>query len=262
MGSGLTTSVRTSLLDRLAEESQLPLDLSDILSKDNKHRQRAHMIEEVRRIRSLLHLADSGRRMSVLQFTMEQNEPIAIQIQRVRNLARDKQRVLDDQKRAAKKKKFQMKLQRLPKRKSSMEESVMAAKGPVQRAQTFAAPAGTSLIVSQKQQNQPQARISLASKFWSNRNSSGTEYQVEIEDQDEEEEQQQQQQQQHRVVIVDDSKAYTTRLRRLIERVLFGAKGVEILTFSDVHQAESHLTTNSPTLVFMDNIFPTGELTG
>ena len=257
MGSGLTTTVRTSLLERVQEEKSLPLDLSDILTTNNNvHRNRAYMIEEVKRIRSLIKLAESGRRMSIVQFSMEQNEPIALQIKRVRNLARDKQRVLMNQARINKKKNFESKLRKIPVRKTTMETS--ARSNVIAATTTDTLTRGSTGFIGSNT-----GRVSIASKFWTDRSGKNTTNTNEYDDNNDSDEtvdldleiEPEPEQSSHRVVIVDDSKAYTARLKRLIQRVLFGTS-VEIVAFSNIQQATTYLSSSIATLVFMDNIFP------
>jgi len=60
-----------------------------------------------------------------------------------------------------------------------------------------------------------------------------------------------------RIVIIDDSQSYTTRLRRLLGRNT--KKNVKITTFPTLESAEIYLNIYKCHLVFIDNIFPENE---
>ena len=120
MGAGASITLRRSLLERIHDELKKPLDATDVSNSENIQIRKAHMLDEVRRLRSLLALSNSGRRMSIRMGKMEDiNKQVAI----VRNLARDKQRILMNKKRKQKEENFEKKLLQIPKRQSHLSES-------------------------------------------------------------------------------------------------------------------------------------------
>ena len=198
MGSGASTTLKTSLLQRIQQEIDCPTNLCDITGL----RQRTHMVDEVKRLRSLIALANSGRRMKELESSMEESEPIATQILRVRNRAREKQKNHDSVKRKEKKEKFESMLKKIPRRNIKVEAALA---NPGITAAAAAAAATTASIAATTAKPTSCGRLVP---------------------------------QHHTVVIVDGSPAYTARLRRLLQRVFYGGAnrqegpGVKVLTFA------------------------------
>lgn len=155
-----------------------------------------------------------------------------------------------------KKKNFEAKLRKIPVRKTTMETS--ARSNVIAATTTDTLTRGSTGFIGSNT-----GRVSIASKFWTDRSGKNTTNTNEYDDNNDSDEtvdldleiEPEPEQSSHRVVIVDDSKAYTARLKRLIQRVLFGTS-VEIVAFSNIQQATTYLSSSIATLVFMDNIFP------
>jgi len=155
------------------------------------------MVDEVKRLRSLIALANSGRRMKELQSSMEESEPIATQIIRVRNRARERQKNADSIKRKEKKEKFESMLKKIPRRNIKVVAALSTTSTTSVASASIAATAATTAHLTSP---------SLVPHH-------------------------------HTVVIVDASQKYTARLCRLLERVLYGVNGqeepgVKVLTFA------------------------------
>jgi len=204
MGSGASTTLTTSLLQRIQQEIDHPTNLRDITG----FRQRTHMVDEVKRLRSLIALANSGRRMKELESSMEESEPIATQIIRVRNRARERQKNADSAKRKEKKEKFEMMLQKIPRRNIQVK-AALSTTSTITATPTITAAAAAAVTTT----------ASIAATTAEPTSSSLVP-------------------QHHTVVIVDDSPAYTARLRRLLQRVFYGGvngqeeSGVKVITFA------------------------------
>ena len=201
MGSGASTTLTTSLLQRIQQEIDRPTNLRDITG----FRQRTHMVDEVKRLRSLIALANSGRRMKELESSMEESEPIATQIIRVRNRARERQKKADSAKRKEKKEKFEMMLQKIPRRNIQVK-AALSTTSTITATPTITAAAATTTALIAATTAEPTSSSLVP--------------------------------QHHTVVIVDDSPAYTARLRRLLQRVFYGGvngqeeSGVKVITFA------------------------------
>ena len=166
------------------------------------------MVDEVKRLRSLIALANSGRRMKELESSMEESEPIATQIIRVRNRARERQKNADSAKRKEKKEKFEMMLQKIPRRNIQVK-AALSTTSTITATPTITAAAAAAVTTT----------ASIAATTAEPTSSSLVP-------------------QHHTVVIVDDSPAYTARLRRLLQRVFYGGvngqeeSGVKVITFA------------------------------
>jgi hypothetical protein len=163
------------------------------------------MVDEVKRLRSLIALANSGRRMKELESSMEESEPIATQIIRVRNRARERQKKADSAKRKEKKEKFEMMLQKIPRRNIQVK-AALSTTSTITATPTITAAAATTTALIAATTAEPTSSSLVP--------------------------------QHHTVVIVDDSPAYTARLRRLLQRVFYGGvngqeeSGVKVITFA------------------------------
>jgi protein kinase A len=259
MGAGASVTLRRSLLERIQDELAKPLDATDIANVNSKHanftpeqqrRQRVHMVGEVQRLRSLVSLSNSGRRSSLLESNLESLGDIETQITIVRNLARDKQRVASNRKRKLKQENFEKSLQQIPTRKKNMSLLMSSSESQqnndpfcTQKNQSNNGIRQNSFLIDPTDMTTTSTTNALT-KVNGNKPKAAV----------------------YKIVIVDDSFAYTKRLQRLLQRVLYGTvgvgKGIEIQCFSCLETAESHLIQFPASLVFMDNIFSNNNTTG
>eukprot|EP00946_MAST-07B_sp_MAST-7B-sp1_P003555 g3555.t1 len=220
---------------RLSFELSRPLDASDIPSgAGSMRRGSSHMVDEVKRLRSLIRIADaSTNRIDMLQLPLEDLKDA---ISRARNASREKERARIHATRRKKKTKAIQKL----------NETSMKFGAHLNRHRSTAPRIDGNRRTSTSRANEAR----LHCRRQQRRHSTGNLNFRCV---------------RRCVVIVDDSRAFTVRLKRILARVLispsqsngvFGGEQVDILTFDNVLKAESYLAKSKPSLVFMDNIFP------
>ena len=216
---------------RLSFELSKPLDASDI--EQSGPLRSSNMLEEVQRLRSLIRLADSSTRG---REHFESLEDIHEAISRARNEATDKQRI---QLREKRKQKRESTLRLLNNNCDKVDQSELDSKGAMkqsmrERHSTISASHILNPNASSMLKQQP-LRHSTGSLLIRKRS----------------------------VVIVEDSPVFMLRLKRLLKRVCLVDSGMnfglDIITFSNAQAAETYLNKSTPTLVFMDNIFPSDQ---